>query len=290
MSENINKSENDNIGTKFTFRGNEENDNKYLHRNSLPTDYPRNKIFNNYNDNSSENDYFQNNNNDMDNTSKNNNLYRKQKEINSSERLYYNNNNQIEEENIKYAKFNNNYYLNNNIEINPNEKENNIYTHRNNNNINKKGETNNNLALTITDLDENEIEAKKYRKKGKNCLKSFLYGLLFGSTATGIYWIQNEETRKYFLEKLKKINFNSIINFFKRFFSNPITFFKKIFNNERMKDYVKVLGIAFGNFFDFFERYEDWFRFIGIILSVYLIWIVFKSFFKAFFKVWKHYN
>ena len=293
LSENINKSENDNIGTKFTFRGNEENDNKYLHRNSLPTNYPQNKIFNNYNNNISENEYFQNN-NDMDNTSKNNNLYRKPKEINSSEQLYYNNdekkNNRNLEDDIKYAKLNNNYYLNNNRQINPKEKENNVYTHRNNNNINKEGETDDNLALTITDLDENEIEDKKYRKKGKNCLKSFLYGLLFGSAATGIYCLENEETRKYFLEKIKKINFNSIINFFKKFFSNPITFFKKIFNNERMKDYIKVFGIAFGNFFDFFERYEDWFRFIGIILCVYLIWIIFKSFFKAFFKVWKQYN
>ena len=219
LSENINKSENDNIGTKFTFRGNEENDNKCLHRNSLPTNYPQNKIFNNYNNNISENEYFQNN-NDMDKTSKNNNLYRKPKEINSSEQLYYNNNekknNRNLEDDIKYAKLNNNYYLNNNRQINPKEKENNVYTHRNNNNINKEGETDDNLALTITDLDENEIEDKKYRKKGKNCLKSFLYGLLFGSAATGIYCLENEETRKYFLEKIKKINFNSIINFFKK--------------------------------------------------------------------------
>ena len=284
LSESINKSENDNIGTKFTFRGNDENDNKFLHRNSLPQNYQQNKMFNNYYNNDQK-AHFQNDEENIANKSRNNNLYRKPEEINHSEQFNsIKNNNNIEEEYIKYAKFDNN-----NREINPNEKGNNIYTQRNNY-INKKGETDNNLSLTINDLDKNEIEDKKYRKKGKNCLKSFLYGLLFGSTATGIYWIQNEETRKYFLEKLKKINFNSIINFFKIFFSNPVAFFKKLFNNERMKDYIKVFGITLGNFFDIFERYEDWLRFIGIILSVYLIWIIFKSLFKVFFKVWKNYN
>ena len=116
LSESINKSENDNIGTKFTFRGNDENDNKFLHRNSLPQNYQQNKIFNNYYNNDQK-AHFQNDEENIANKSRNNNLYRKPEEINHSEQFNsIKNNNNIEEEYIKYAKFdnNNNYYFNNN--------------------------------------------------------------------------------------------------------------------------------------------------------------------------------
>jgi hypothetical protein len=114
--------------------------------------------------------------------------------------------------------------------------------------------------------------------------------LLFGSTASGIFWLKDEGTRKYFLEKMKGINFGAIINFLKRLFSNPINFFKKLFSDERMKDYIKVFGITVGKFLDIFENYDDWFRLIGIVLCVYLIWILIKSFIRAFLSLWKEYN
>ena len=137
---------------------------------------------------------------------------------------------------------------------------------------------------------KNAIENKIYNRKKNNLLKSFLYGLLFGSTASGIFWLKNEGTRKYFLEKMKGINFSSIFSFLKRFFSNPIKFFMKLFSHERMKDYIKVFGITFGNFLDIFEKYNDWFRFIGIVLCVYLVWILIKSFIRTFLKLWKENN
>ena len=121
-------------------------------------------------------------------------------------------------------------------------------------------------------------------------LRTFLYGLLFGSTASGIFWLKDEGTRKYFLEKMKSINFGEIFNFLKRLFSNPISFFKKLFSDERMKDYIKVFGITVGKFMNIFENYNDWFRLIGIVLCAYLIWILIKSFIRAFLSLWKDYN
>ena len=155
--------------------------------------------------------------------------------------------------------------------------------------INKDSEIISNISLTVSESDDYALENKE-KSKGKNLCKSFFYGLLFGSTVSGIFWLKNEETRKYFFEKIKGINFNSIINLLKAIFSNPVEFFRKIFSNERMKDYLKVIGLTLGQFFDFFESYGDWFRLIGIFLSVYLVWIIIKSFIKVFFKVWKYYN
>ncbi len=100
----------------------------------------------------------------------------------------------------------------------------------------------------------------------------------------------NEETRKYFYEKIKGINFNSIIKFLKRIFSNPIEYFKKIFSDEIMKDYLKAYGLTLEKFLDVFKGYNNWFRLIGIALSVYLCWLIVKSFIKALFKIWKYYN
>lgn len=182
-----------------------------------------------------------------------------------------------------------NKYINNNGNLILSKNDNILNIDKNsNNNINEEAEKNSSLSLTVSDLEENDLS--KNERKEKNIFKSFLYGLLFGSTASGIFWLKNEETRKHLYEKIKGINFKSIINFLKMVFSNPIEFFKKIFSDERMKNYLKVFGLTLGKFFDIFEGYNDWFRLIGIVLSVYLFWLIIKSFIKALFKVWKYYN
>ena len=150
-------------------------------------------------------------------------------------------------------------------------------------------ESQGNFSVSISEINESDLEEKK-EKKRNNSLKSFLYGFLFGSAASGIFWLKDEDTRKFFYEKMKGINFNSIFKFLKRIFANPFEFFKKIISKERMKDYLKVFGLTVGQFLDIFESYDDWFRLIGIVLSMYLIWLIIKSFLKAFFKVWKYYN
>ena len=196
------------------------------------------------------------------------------------------------QEDINDNGYNNNYEnnenKNNNIKIVLSKKDDNLNIDKNNYNINKDVEKDSSISITVSELSESDLLKKK--SKGKNLFKSFLYGLLFGSTASGIFWLKDEETRKNLYEKIKCINFNSIINFLKRIFSNPIEYFKKIFSDERMKDYLKVFGLTLGKFFDVFEGYNDWFRLIGIALSVYLCWLIVKSFIKALFKVWKYYN
>ena len=240
---------------------------------------------NNYNNNINENNNFTN---QEENKSRKFHSIHNQKELINQENIDIIGDNNIPREEYEYNKINENN-KNNNIRLNFVGKGNKSNIEKNNYNINKDSEIISNISLTVSESDEYALENKE-KSKGKNLCKSFFYGLLFGSTVSGIFWLKNEETRKYFFEKIKGINFNSIINLLKAIFSNPVEFFRKIFSNERMKDYLKVIGLTLGQFFDFFESYDDWFRLIGIILSVYLIWIIIKSFIKVFFKIWKYYN
>ena len=285
-----NKINNDNIelDQHFTFHPKEKqieenNYNSNPNKSSLYSFSQNNPNTNNLNNNNENNNYT----NQEENKSRINHLIHNQKEMNKEENInIINNNNQGEdyEQNKIYGND-----KSKNIKLNFVEKGSNSNIEENNYNINKESEINSNISLTVSESDESALENKK-KSKGKNLCKSFLYGLLFGSTASGIFWLKNEETRNYFFEKIKGINFNSIINMLKAIFSNPVEFFRKIFNNERMKDYLKVIGLTLGKFFDIFESYDDWFRLIGIFLSVYLVWIIIKSFIKVFFKVWKYYN
>ena len=135
------------------------------------------------------------------------------------------------QEDINDNGYNNNYEnnenQNNNIKIVLSKKDDNLNIDKNNYNINKDVEKDSSISITVSELSESDLLKKK--SKGKNLFKSFLYGLLFGSTASGIFWLKDEETRKNLYEKIKCINFNSIINFLKRIFSNSIEYFKKIF-------------------------------------------------------------
>ena len=292
--DSVNQNYNNNflLGDKFTFKPRERNNyennsdpnfdlsKKY----TFPQNIPNNNALNNFNGKS-------NLLNNEENESGENLLLKKPKTmINREENMdIIDKNNQ---EDINDNGYNNNYEnnenKNNNIKIVLSKKDDNLNIDKNNYNINKDVEKDSSISITVSELSESDLLKKK--SKGKNLFKSFLYGLLFGSTASGIFWLKDEETRKNLYEKIKGINFNSIIKFLKRIFSNPIEYFKKIFSDERMKDYLKVFGLTLGKFFDVFEGYNDWFRLIGIALSVYLCWLIVKSFIKALFKVWKYYN
>ena len=292
--DSVNQNYNNNflLGDKFTFKPRERNNyennsdpnfnlsKKY----TFPKNIPNNNALNNFNGKS-------NLLNNEENESGENLLLKKPKTmINREENMdIIDKNNQ---EDINDNGYNNNYEnnenKNNNIKIVLSKKDDNLNIDKNIYNINKDAEKDSSISITVSELSESDLLKKK--SKGKNLFKSFLYGLLFGSTASGIFWLKDEETRKNLYEKIKCINFNSIINFLKRIFSNPIEYFKKIFSDERMKDYLKVFGLTLGKFFDVFEGYNDWFRLIGIALSVYLCWLIIKSFIKALFKVWKYYN
>ena len=280
------------LGEKFTFKPKERNNYEdYSNQNfdlskkyNFPQNIPNNNTLNNiFNEKSS---IF----NKEDNESGENHLLKNPKTMFNHEEnidiLAAYNQEKINDNsnNINYG---DNKYINNNRNLFSSKNDNILNMDKNSNNIiNEDAEKNSSLSLTVSDLDD----LSKNKRKEKNIFKSFLYGLLFGSTASGIFWLKNEETRKHLYEKIKGINFKSIINFLKMVFSNPIEFFKKIFSDERMKNYLKVFGLTLGKFFDIFEGYNDWFRLIGIVLSVYLFWLIIKSFIKALFKVWKYYN
>ena len=292
--DSVNQNYNNNflLGDKFTFKPRERNNyennsdpnfdlsKKY----TFPQNISNNNALNNFNEKS-------NLLNNEENESRENPLLKKPKTmINREENMdIIDKNNQGDINDYGYNNnYENNENKNNNIKIVLSKKDDNLNIDKNIYNINKDAEKDSSISITVSELSESDLLKKK--SKGKNLLKSFLYGLLFGSTASGIFWLKDEETRKHLYEKIKGINFNSIINFLKRIFSNPIEYFKKIFSDERMKDYLKVFGLTLGKFFDVFEGYNDWFRLIGIALSVYLCWLIVKSFIKALFKVWKYYN
>ena len=282
------------LGEKFTFKPKERNNYEdYSNQNfdlskkyNFPQNIPNNNTLNNiFNEKSS---IF----NKEDNESGENHLLKNPQTMFNHEEnidiLAAYNQEKINDNsnNINYG---DNKYINNNRNLFSSKNDNILNMDKNSNNIiNEEAEKNSSLSLIVSDLEENDLS--KNKRKEKNIFKSFLYGLLFGSTASGIFWLKNEETRKHLYEKIKGINFKSIINFLKMVFSNPIEFFKKIFSDERMKNYLKVFGLTLGKFFDVFEGYNDWFRLIGIVLSVYLFWLIIKSFIKALFKVWKYYN
>ena len=149
------------------------------------------------------------------------------------------------------------------------------------------------LRTSLNNSDNDIISYEEFDKKSKdkksNALKSLLYGLLLGSTVTGLFWLRKEETRKYLWEKLNKINFESIINLFKSLL-HPLDFFQKVLSEEKRKIYLKVLGITFSKLFDFLEKYGDAFRLLGTFIFAYAFWLIIKSLIRAAIKVWKHHN
>ena len=294
--ENINKSINDKVeyGNYFTFRPEENAENKNQYNQS-----ENNTKKNSLSQNNSENMKYNNNENAFSKIQKDKhsikiNLNKKPKVMNN---ISNNDLNILEnniENHIEYIEYNNNevnnsYNKNKDKVLNLDEINNDSKVHECDLHIIKEVESQGNFSVSISEINESDLEEKK-EKKRNNSLKSFLYGFLFGSAASGIFWLKDEDTRKFFYEKMKGINFNSIFKFLKRIFANPFEFFKKIISKERMKDYLKVFGLTVGQFLDIFESYDDWFRLIGIVLSMYLIWLIIKSFLKAFFKVWKYYN
>ena len=294
--ENINKSINDKVeyGNYFTFRPEENAENKNQYNQS-----ENNTKKNSLSQNNSENMKYNNNENAFSKIQKDKhsikiNLNKKPKVMNNISNNDLNILDNNIENHIEYIEYNNNevknsYNKNKDKVLNLDEINNDSKVHECDLHIIKEVESQGNFSVSISEINESDLEEKK-EKKRNNSLKSFLYGFLFGSAASGIFWLKDEDTRKFFYEKMKGINFNSIFKFLKRIFANPFEFFKKIIGKERMKDYLKVFGLTVGQFLDIFESYDDWFRLIGIVLSMYLIWLIIKSFLKAFFKVWKYYN
>ena len=134
----------------------------------------------------------------------------------------------------------------------------------------------------------NEIENKKITSN-ERYLAALLYGILFGTTSIGIYWLRNKSKRDFLYDKVKNINFNSIINLFKHLL-HPITFFKSIFNSDKWEIYKKVFAFSLIKFFDFLEQYGDEFRILGKFIFIYGFWLIFKTLIRTSLNIWKYYT
>ena len=202
-----------------------------------------------------------NNNKNNFNNNKNDNIFQRGFTFNpNSYNLNNNNNDEIKQNNQFYP-----------LDINQNNNEQKFLAHG-------SGYDGNSLRTSIDNNENIEIN-KNLNNKNYYLLRSLLYGLLFGSTTTVLFWLRKEETRQYLMKKYSRVNFGSIINLFKSILF-PVEFFQKILSKEKREVYLKVLGITFGKFYDFLEQYGDGFRLLGVFLSIYGIWFIIKSLIK----------
>ena len=167
----------------------------------------------------------------------------------------------------------------------------------NNNNKDKTLQQNSNNNLIVYENQQkkdllikkpNEINNKK-TPSNERYLAALLYGILFGSTSVGVYCLCNKTQRHYLYEKIKNININSIINFFKQLL-HPITFFKSIFNSDKLEVYKRAFALSLIQIFDFLEQYGDGFRILGTFIFIYGFWLIFKAMLKTAVKIWKYYT
>ena len=305
---NNNKNKNNDIINKnnkiFSFNSNnnidKENNNDNDSNNQIPDInyttkiFPEKKDTNIQNNINHQNDQYENNNNpndfyenESDENSDNSSIQKLNININYPPNF---NNNLIQTHHAENNEFKND---NNNINNNNNNINNYNYNYQraltfnpNNYNVNYNNKDNikpENYPLVVNNInnaykiDNNEninSNSKKYY-----ILRSLLYGLLLGSTTTALFWLRKEETRQYLMEKYSRVNFESIIKLFKSILF-PVEFFKKILSKEKREVYLKVLGITFGKFYDFLEKYGDGFRLLGVFLFIYGIWIIIKSLIK----------
>lgn len=256
------------------YNNNEENYmNPTSQFNAFPQDIPNNAV-NAQNNQIYTDNFDDNNNNEIKDMNKDNNFIHKNSYnhlVNNLSKIPFNNKSNFD------INYNNKYINNNDYNINEGIKVNNY-----------KQEEFNSLRSSL-DYSNNNGSIDEKSENKNNLLRSLLYGFLLGSTATGLFWLRNEKTKKYLWEKISKINFNSVIHLFKALL-HPVEFLTKILSKEKREVYLKVLGVTLGKFYDFLEKYGDGFRLLGTFLFIYAIWLMIKSLIKASIKIWKDNN
>jgi len=256
------------------YNNNEENYmNPTSQFNAFPQDIPNNAV-NAQNNQIYTGNFDDNNNNEIKDLNKDNNFIHKNSYnhlVNNLSKIPFNNKSNFD---INYNNKNinnNDYNINEGIKVN-----------------NYKQEEFNSLRSSL-DYSNNNGSIDEKSENKNNLLRSLLYGFLLGSTATGLFWLRNEKTKKYLWEKISKINFNSVIHLFKALL-HPVEFLTKILSKEKREVYLKVLGVTLGKFYDFLEKYGDGFRLLGTFLFIYAVWLMIKSLIKASIKIWKDNN
>lgn len=173
----------------------------------------------------------------------------------SSNDLVTNMNNNVEFNNLQYQKQNINSTIRNNIPEKIPENSSN-----DNNNPNEK----------LIGLNSSEINDDNNPNKNSKLLSSLLYGLIIGSFGTLLLWCKNPEVRNYLKECYRNINSETLKNFFKSFL-HPIDLFKSLGSNFK-----NALKQSLNFLYRFIEEYNDLWRLLGVIVMIYVLWLIIK--------------
>lgn len=129
---------------------------------------------------------------------------------------------------------------------------------------------NNNPNGNLINLSSSEVEDANNPDDNSKIFPSLLYGLILGSFGTLLLWCKNPEVRNYLKECYKNINSESIANFFKSFL-HPIDLFKSLGSN-----FNNALKQSLSFLYRFIDDYADLWRLLGVIVMVYIFWLIIK--------------
>ncbi len=174
---------------------------------------------------------------------------------------------------IEYSNTNNNY--NPNVLENSNSNHPRTHAnHMNNSNLGQNQNQNSNKVIINPLIADDQSQQSSDDKNG-NCklVKSLLYGLIFGSLGTLLLWCKNPRVREYLRTGYQNINSESILNFFKSLL-HPIDLIKSLGIN--LASFKEVLKESLKYLYNFIDDYSDLWRLLGIVVMVYLFWIIVK--------------
>ena len=111
--------------------------------------------------------------------------------------------------------------------------------------------------------------------KSSGIASSLFYGLIFGSFGTLLLWCKNPGVREYLKSCYQNINTESILNFFKPFL-HPIDLIKSI----DFAAFKEILKESLNYLYQFIDDYSDLWRLLGIIIMVYVFWLIIKLIYR----------
>ena len=120
-------------------------------------------------------------------------------------------------------------------------------------------------------------ENNNYPTKNSSLCSSLLYGLIFGSLGTLLLWLKNPSVREYLKSCYHNINSESILNFLKSFL-HPIDLITSLGAN--IVSFKDILVESLNYLYQFIDDYSDLWRLLGVILMVFVLWIIIKKVIK----------
>jgi hypothetical protein len=162
-----------------------------------------------------------------------------------------------------------------------------IYNNNNNDNNNNKifleiseshyVQKNENHIRNGNNIPEDQSQNPKDVKESSKLAKSLLYGLIFGSLGTLLLWCRDPRVREYIKACYHNINSESILNFFKKFL-HPMDLIKSCSNNIAL--FKEVLKESLKYIYHFIDDYSDLWRLLGVVVMVYILWVIIKKIFR----------